>query len=95
MSKYSLGSAAILIGLVMGAGTALANETFIPSGHSYTPESSSLPPLNSYQDRVTNQTDIYQSEIWHKQYEQRQFDSDMRRLLNRDMRPGPSTKPIY
>lgn len=95
MSKITLGSAAVMIGLALTAGTALANETFIPSGHSYTPESSSLPPLNSYQDKITNQTDVYQSEIWHKQYEQRQFDSEMRRLLNRDMRPGPNRKPLY
>ena len=95
MSKFSLGSAAVLIGLVMAAGAAQANETFIPSGHSYTPESSSLPPLNSYQDRVTNQTDVYQSQIWHHQFEQKQFDSEMQRLLNRDMRFGPNRKPIY
>ena len=95
MSKLNLRPAVVVAGLVVAAGAAMANENFIPSGHSYTPESSSLPPLNSYQDKVNNQTDIYQTEIWHKQYEQRQFDSNMRRLLNRDMRPGPSTKPIY
>jgi len=95
MTKFSLGSATILIGLALAAGTATANETFIPSGHLYTPDSAGLPPLNSYQDKVNNQTDIYQTQIWHQQYEQKQFDSDMRRLLNRDLRPGPSTKPIY
>jgi len=95
MSKVSLGSAAVLIGLVLAAGTALANDTFIPSGHSYTPDSSALPPLNSYQDKVNNQTDIYQTQIWHRQYEQKQFDSEMQRLLNRNTRPGPNTKPIY
>lgn len=95
MSKYSVGTLAALTGLILSASAALAVENFIPSGHTYAPYGGPLPALNSPQDRVNNQADIYQSEIWHSQVRQKEFESDWRRLLNRNLSPTHHNGPIY
>ena len=95
MSRYSVGTLAALTGLVMSASVALAVENFIPSGHTYAPYTGPLPALNSPQDKVNSQADIYQSQIWHSQVRQKQFDSDWQRLLNRDLSPTRHNGPLY
>ncbi len=95
MSRFSVGTMAALTGLVMSAGIGLAAENFIPSGHLYAPYAGPLPPLNSPQDRINAQADVYQSQIWHSQVEQKQFESDWQRLLNRNMSPGRHDSPLY
>jgi len=95
MSRYSVGFLAALTGLVMSASGAMAVENFIPSGHTYAPYAGPLPPLNSPQDKINSQVDIYQSQIWHSQVQQKQFESDWQRLNNRDTSPTRHNGPIY
>jgi hypothetical protein len=95
MSKRSVGSVAAMAGLFLFAGSALAIENFIPSGHQYAPGAGPLPNLNSPQDKFNGQVDIYQTEIWTKETDRKRFDSDLMRFLNRDLRPGVSQSPIY
>ena len=60
---------------------ALAAENFIPKGHTYTPDQSSLPPLNSAQDRINLQADILESEIYVAQRTRKLQENDFSRFL--------------
>ena len=68
--------------------TATAAENFIPGGHTYSPERSSLPALNSPQDQINLGADLIESEIYRKQREQKQFESQMRRFTDEQILPG-------
>ena len=61
---------------------ALAYENFIPLGHNYSPEQSELPAINSEQDRVNAQVDIYESEIYNRQRTAKTFSSQLDRFSN-------------
>ena len=85
-----------LAGVILAAvfagvsGTAsLAEQNFIPSGHAWGPGFEQLPPLNSRQDRIDAQADVYETEIRRSQLELR---IQMERLrLHHDLdliRPG-------
>lgn len=56
------------IGFVLAlAAPASAYENFIPMGTGYSTEVSSLPSFDSERGRISQQTDIYESEIYRKQ----------------------------
>jgi hypothetical protein len=57
-----------------------AAENFIPRGHSFQPGDSTLPPLNSDQDRIDLQTDLYEAELYVKQRRQKVFESRLNRF---------------
>ena len=59
---------------------ALAYENFIPLGAGYSTDVSSLPALNSQAQANTSQADIYETELYRKQLEQRQHDSYITRF---------------
>ena len=59
---------------------AMAYENFVPLGVGYSTDVSALPALNSKAQAVTTQTDIYETELYHKQLEQRQHDSYISRF---------------
>jgi hypothetical protein len=67
---------------------ASAAENFIPGGHTYSPERSNLPELNSPQDQINLGADLIESEIYNKQREQKQFDSQLRRFTDEQELPG-------
>lgn len=75
---------------VAGTG-AQAEQNYVPSGHAYGPDFERLPPLNSRQDKIHAQADVYESEIRRRKVEQR---IQMERLrLHHDLdliRPGRS-----
>jgi hypothetical protein len=71
---------ALILGLGLAGTAATAEENFIPQGHGYQPGNEVLPPLNSDQDRITLQTDIYESELYAKQRRQKVFESRMNRF---------------
>jgi hypothetical protein len=95
MFRFSVVSMATLTGLAAGASFALAVENFVPYGHTYGPGSGPLPYLNSPQDKINAQADIYQTEIWKKQMERKLFDSNMQRFINHDLSPGSHDRPTY
>jgi hypothetical protein len=68
--------------------TASAAENFIPGGHTYSPERSALPELNSPQDQINLGTDLIEAEIYRKQREQKQFESQIRRFTDEQTLPG-------
>ncbi|MGE3829689.1 MAG: hypothetical protein AB7F76_01730 [Parvibaculaceae bacterium] len=70
---------------VVGASAA---ENFIPGGHTYSPERSTLPELNSPQDQINLGTDLIEAEIYRKQREQKQFESQIRRFTDEQTLPG-------
>ena len=59
---------------------AMAYENFIPLGAGYSTDVSSLPALNSQSQAITAQADIYETELYRKQLEQRQHDSYITRF---------------
>lgn len=68
--------------LVLAPAPASAYENFIPLGHNYSPEQSQLPAINSEQDRVNAQVDIYESEIYNRQRSAKTFSSQLDRFSN-------------
>lgn len=68
---------------------ALAYENFIPLGHAYSPEDAELPPINSDQERIISQTDVYEAEIYTRQRTAKQFSSQLERFRNdQELRGG-------
>ncbi|WP_373506131.1 hypothetical protein [Aestuariivirga sp.] len=63
--------------LVLASPQALAYENFIPMGQSYSPGVNELPRLDSEQDRLNSQVDIYESEIYNRQRELKEFSTQM------------------
>lgn len=54
---------------------AFAYENYIPLGAGYATGNNVLPDLNSDEQALTVQTDIYESELYRKQLEQRRSES--------------------
>jgi hypothetical protein len=97
MKQALLAALATLTLAVAGAlgGPLAAAEKFIPQGHAYAPYENGLPPLNSDRDRINAQTDIYESQIYQQQYQQRLFESELRRFESHDFSRGPLWGPAY
>ena len=74
MRNSFLAAAAIL---AIATAPALAYENFIPMGQSYSPGENELPRLDSEQDRLNSQVDIYESEIYNRQRELKEFSTQM------------------
>lgn len=68
--------------LAAGAVPAMAFENFIPLGHNYSPDDSKLPTLNSDEDRLNAQVDIYEAEIYTRQKIAKTFSSQLDRFAN-------------
>ncbi len=70
---------------------AQAEQNYIPSGHAYGPNFERLPPLNSRQDKIHAQADIYEAEIRRRKVEQRIQQERLRQHYDLDLiRPGRS-----
>ena len=57
------------------------SKTFIPGGHTYSPDNDPLPELNSEQDNVNLNADLIQSEINRQQRERKLLDSQFQRFI--------------
>ena len=80
--------------LILGFAAALAfsapasaYENFIPLGQSYGVGNDKVPPIGSEQDQFNAQVDVYESEIYNRELQQKQFDSRLDNLLN-EQNPG-------
>lgn len=72
-----------------------AGEKFVPQGHTYSPDKDRLPLLNSYQDRINSQADIYESEIYRVQRERAIQDAEIQRHILHEMDGGANFQPRY
>jgi hypothetical protein len=70
---------------------AMAYENFIPLGHNYSPNDPSLPVLNSDQDKVNAQVDVFESEIYARQRRAKEFQSRLDRFYYNQELSGAST----
>ena len=85
--RYPLLAAAILV--AVSAAPALSDENFIPMGQDYGLGNDAAPPLDSEQSKFNAQVDIYQSEVYNRNLDQKQFDSRIFNLTN-DQNPEGS-----
>ena len=68
-----------------------AYENFIPLGHNYSPDEPALPQLNSEQDKVNAQVDIFESDIYTRQRAAKQFQSRLDQFYNNQELEGADT----
>ena len=78
--RYSLFAAAAV--LALSALPALADQNFIPMGQDYSLGKDAAPPLDSEQSKFNAQVDIYQSEVYNRNLDKKQFDSNIFNLSN-------------
>jgi len=83
--RYPLLAAGALL-TVMALPT-LADENFIPMGQDYSMGQNTIPPLDSAESKFNAQVDIYQSEVYNRNLNQKQFDSRLFNLEN-EQNPG-------
>ena len=57
-----------------------AAENFIVRGHPYAPGDDQLPPLGSEKDQLNLQTDLIEAQIYVKERQRKEYDSQMSRL---------------
>ncbi len=82
MRKFGIMVFSAAASIFLTAVTAQAAENFIPQGHTYTPDSSFLPPLNSAQDRINLQADIFESEINSEQRRRKLIENDFSSFIS-------------
>ena len=73
---------AAAVALVSMTPAAFAYENFIPLGQSYTPDEHTLPKLGSERDRFNAQVDIYESQIYNRERNQKILSSRMEQFSN-------------
>lgn len=71
-----LGCAALALTL----GPVMADENFIPLGQNYAPGDDTLPPIGSEQDQMNAQTDIYETEAYHRALREKEVESSFSNL---------------
>ena len=76
--------------LALAPAPAFAYENFIPLGHNYSPDDQTLPELNSAQDQLNAQVDIYESDIWTRQRAAKSFSSQLDQFSNNQELQGGS-----
>jgi hypothetical protein len=87
--RIAIGLLAISLGV--WSSPAWAYEKYIPFGHSYTPEQSTLPPLNSELDRFNATVDIIESDVYTRERASKQFQNNLYQFMeNRSIRPNSS-----
>lgn len=69
---------------------ARAYENFIPLGHNYSPDDPTLPELNSRQDKINAQVDIYESDIYTRARAAKQFQNNIDQFFNSQESKGVS-----
>ena len=85
----------VFAALSLSVTSAGAVEEFIPKGHTYAPGQERLPTLNSWQDRVNGQADIYETEIYRIQRERAIHEAEIRRMELHEMQGGNAFQPRF
>jgi len=74
---------------------ALAYENFIPLGHNYSPDDPTLPALNSNQDQINAQVDIFEADVYTRALNAKQFHSRMEQFSGSQEYVGPNVYIDY
>ena len=74
--------AAALLFAAVSAAPAVAYDNFIPLGTGYSTHKSSMAQLGSSEDQVSNQTDLFETEIYRAQEAERDHDNYVRRFVS-------------
>jgi hypothetical protein len=83
--------ALLAISLIAPPSSAWAYEKYIPLGHSYSPEQSTLPPLNSELDRLNANVDIIESDVYNRELISKKFQNNVHQFMDdRAIRPNSS-----
>lgn len=75
---------ALLVTVATSAPSLAQDKTFLPSGHVYTPDSQRVPHPNSPRSRIESQADVYETEIYRRQHEERVRQERFRLFINND-----------
>ncbi len=67
-----------------------AYENFIPLGHNYSPDDSVLPELNSAQDQINAQVDIFEADVYTRGRRAKEFRSHLDQFSNSQELKGAS-----
>lgn len=81
-----------VVALALSSFAAVAAENFIPMGQDYGLGNDRLPPLDSSKEQFNAQSDVYQSEVYNRELQQKQFDSRIFNLIN-EQEPGDLNSP--
>jgi hypothetical protein len=68
---------------------------YIPKGHSYDSSNRQLPPLNSYQDEISNGTDLKETEIYKAGRDRAYWDTWMNSTHGTYLGGEPRLAPDY
>jgi hypothetical protein len=74
--------------LALSSGPAAAYENFIPLGHGYSPEETGVPDFASEKAQIVQQSDIFETEIYHQERETRVQDSYIQRFISNQETTG-------
>lgn len=86
-----LGIAAIAIAPTIAS----AADKFVPQGHTYSPDESRLPLLNSQRDRVNSTADRYEAEMYRIERERAIIEGELTRHIQHDFSGGSEFQPRY
>jgi hypothetical protein len=84
-----------VLALLLVCGPAQAAENYIARGHAYSPDEPVLPDLNSEQDLINRQADIYEAELFIKQREQKIWETQQNRFRFSQELKGGDFNPEY
>ena len=90
--RYSL-LAAVAV-LALSSLPLLADENFIPMGQDYGLGQDAAPPLDSEQSKFNAQVDIYQSEVYNRNLDKKEFDSRIFNLTNEQTPDRPDDNQL-
>ena len=85
-----IGFALLISVCALWSTSAGAYENFIPLGHNYAPGDSVLPQLNSRQDRINAQVDIFEADVYTRARAAKVFRSDLDQFSYNQELKGPS-----
>jgi|GEM_PF-2496565 len=85
-----IGFALLLAACALWPINAGAYENFIPLGHNYSPDDSILPELNSQQDQLNAQVDIFESDVYTRARTAKEFRSNLDQFSSEQELEGTS-----
>ncbi|MFN0193715.1 MAG: hypothetical protein ACKVP5_17360 [Aestuariivirga sp.] len=78
--------AAVILGGL--SAPSLAYENFIPLGHGYAPDEPVLPSLSTERAQISQQSDIFETEVYRAEREDKVIDSFLNRFISDQEKVG-------
>jgi hypothetical protein len=98
MKDMKMRTFSLLVGLVLATAvppSAMAYENYIPLGTGYSSNVDSLPSFDSEAGQISQQADIYESEIYRQGREQQEADSRFRQFFSNPVSTGAGSSIDY